>query len=160
MTFLCRAVYNPFIFNLCVSNLFPLSIRAKETFRYTNALKRYVRYGNLAVFSYEDYVRTGLSVRVFDDDWIEETAIRNGLRRSVTSTLVQAYLHAKLFNRKEDNEENLRNNLTCMALTLSQPVTVRKLQVETLGILPSVSKRMLLFQDVRGKKKKYWRHLN
>lgn len=159
MTCLCRAVYNPYIFNLCVSNTFPLQKRAAEVCRYMKALQPYIDYSDLKIFSYEEYVRTGIDVQMFDDEWVEETAIRNNMQTHVTSLLLATYIQSRIFNLKEDNEKP-RDKLACMALVLKQPITVRKLQVETLGILPSVSRRLALFQDVRGKKKKYWRHLN
>lgn len=128
MTFLCRAQFIPYLYDVRVPNHIPDKYISGWVRTTREMLNKFVEpFPWLHVFGYEEWVQCCVH---FD-------AAYNVILRHDPS------LYNVFVNKQKENA----NTADKMSKVIDQPIDLQVIQTETLGVLPQVNLRVRLFQD-------------
>ena len=128
MTFLCSAMFIPYLYDVRVPNNIPDSNIAGWVRVTRESLEEFSeRVPWLSAFGYEEWIQCCIH---FD-------AAYNVITRYNTDLY-------KIFMDKQRDRQNIADK---MSQVVGQPIDLQEIQTVTLGVLPHVNGRMRLFQD-------------
>ena len=134
MTYLYKAYYNPFIYEVHVPHTLETKYRREWINDFHIDTKDYDSSGLIQFFTYEDYM---------------EHLLRPALRLELNKHVLGGSLLGQLMYGQEYyviDEDKAK--VALMEDAMNSPLSMQTIQLVTLGILPKTSRRMRLFSDL------------
>lgn len=134
MTYLYKAYYNPFIYEVHVPHLIATKYRREWINDFRTDTRDYDNSGLIQFFTYEEYM---------------EHLLRPALRLELNKHIFSGGLIGQLMYGQEYYvvDEDMAK-VALMEDAINSPFSMQTIQLVTLGILPKASRRMRLFSDL------------